>query len=196
MATGTTGARRSNARALSFAALAFFVASCAQPARETFDLASLPSARGGAAGGPALSVREPTAVAPTSTDRVVVRDQYGSVSVLPGVQWSERLPGLLQDRMVGALQRAGLSAARISVGATRALTTEVRRFEIDVARNVAVVEIAARIVDESSGSARAAQTFIAEVPAPEHTGSPAVHALAEAAAQALSRLAGWARGRV
>lgn len=195
MGHDSQGTRRLAARFLCCAAAALLLHGCARPARETFDLIGLPRAHA-AAGGPALSVREPSAVAPTSTDRVVVREPDASVSVLPGVQWSERLPDLLQNRMIGALQRAGVSAARISPGANRTLTTDVRRFEIDVARNVAVVEIAAQILDDATGKARAAQTFAAETPAPEHTGAPAVHALADAAAQALTRMAAWARSRL
>lgn len=189
--------RRGNMRPLLYAAFALIMGGCAQPVRDTFDLAAAPAAaRASARGGPGLGVRAPSAAAPTGTDRIVVRDADGSVSVLPGVQWSERLPRLLQERMVESLQRAGVAATRISAGSNRALATDIRRFEIDVARDVAVVEIAARIVDESTGAARAAETFIAEAPAPTHTGAPAVSALTEAAAQALARLANWARARL
>lgn len=195
MGVESDGARWGVTRALCVVGLASCLHGCAAPARQTFDL-SLPSAPASvAAGGAALAVREPIAVAPTNSDRVTVRGADGGVYVLPDVQWSEELPGLLRNRMIGALQGAGVSAARISAGANRALATDIRRFEIDVARDVAVVEIAARLVDEASGATRAAQIFAAEAPAPEHTGAPAVHALTEAAAQALSRLAAWARDR-
>jgi cholesterol transport system auxiliary component len=185
------------ARALRFALLGLSLQACGQTPRQTFDLAGpLAVTKVSLAGGPALSVRPPAAVEPTSGDRIVVREAGGNVAVLPGVQWSARLPGLLQDRLVEALQKKGLSAARISTGATVALATDIRRFEIDVARNCAVVEIAARLVSESTGVARAAQTFLVEVPAPEHTGAPAVQALAEAAAEAMGRIATWARAKV
>ncbi|PPD43446.1 MAG: ABC transporter protein [Methylocystis sp.] len=195
MSKGRSGARRRVSFAFLLTAAALSLSSCAQPSRETFDLASLPAPHAATAGGAPLSVREPAAVAPTSTDRVVVRAADGSVSILPGVQWSERLPRLIQNRMIGVLQRAGVSAGKVTAGANRALATDIRRFEIDVARNVAVVEIEARILDEASGTTRAAQRFAAEVPAPEHTGAPAVYALTQAAREALSRLAAWTRGR-
>lgn len=195
MMEGRIGARRKAMRAFLASAVVLPLADCAQPARETFDLASLPIAHAAFTAGAAMSVREPTAVAPTSSDRVVVRDADGSVSVLPGAQWSERLPSLIQNRMIGMLQRAGVSAGRIVVGANRALATDIRRFEIDVARNVAVVEIEARIVDEGTGATRAGQIFTSETPALVHTGAPAVYALTEAAKEALARLAHWARGR-
>lgn len=179
-----------------FAILAVSLASCAQPPRQNFDLINAAGApRVAQRGGPALAVRSPSAVAPTGTERIVVRDPDGSVSVLPGVQWSAPLPRLLQARMIESLQLAGVSAASIGVGG-KALATDIRRFEIDAARNLAVVEIAVRILDENTGAAHAAQSFSAEAPAPDHTGAPAVQALTEAAAQALARVAVWARGKL
>lgn len=179
----------------SLAGLAFLVAGCVTPTRETFDLSMPPTAMQVAMGGPVLSVREPTATPPTSSARVVVRNIDGSVALLPDAQWSQPLPRLLRERMIEALQRRGVAASRIGFGSNRALATDVRRFEIDAARNVAVVEIAAYIVDEGSGATRAGRSFVAETPTQENIGPDAVRALAQAAAQALAQMADWARGR-
>lgn len=190
--------RRAFARALRYLLCALALAGCAGRARETFDLsgpatnARLAPARGGVA----LSVSEPTAVAPTSTDRVVVRDADGSVAVLPGAQWSERLPRLFQDRLIEALLRAGVSAGRFNAAAATSLAVDILRFEIDISRDLAIVEIAARIVNERSGATRAAKVVHVEAPAPEHTGAPAVHALSSASADAAARLASWARAQL
>jgi len=188
---------RGGARRLALGALmAVALAGCAQGPRQAFDLVGAAGPmRIARAGGAALGVREPAATPPTSGDRVVVRAVDGSVAILPEVQWTARLPRLLQDRLVESLQRVGVSASAVSIGSLE-LATDVRRFEIDVARNVAVVDIAVRLVDVSTGQARAAQAFQAEVPAPEHTGAPAVMALTQAADEALSRIAAWARGRL
>lgn len=185
-----------HARALFGGALALGLMGCAQPAGQVFDLAGAsaftrPSRRADGA----LSVREPLAVAPTSSNRIVVRDADGGVFVLPDAGWSEPLPRLLRERMIEALQKANIGAARVG-GSGRALATDIRRFEIDVARNLAVVEIHIRVLDENTGAARAAETILAEAPAPEHTGAPAARALTAAAAQALARVAGWTRGRL
>jgi cholesterol transport system auxiliary component len=178
------------------AVMALALAGCATAPRQAFDLATVSGpARVGHAGGPALGVREPLATPPTGGDRIVVREVDGSVAILPEVQWTARLTRLLQDRLVESLQRAGVSASPVSVG-TRSLATDVRRFEIDIARNVAVVEIAARLVDVNTGAAQAAQSFTAEAPAPDHTGAAAALALTQAGGDALSRIAGWARGRL
>lgn len=179
----------------SIAGLAFLVAGCAHVPRETFDLAVASPPVSVATSGPVLEVREPTATPPTSSQRVVVRDSDGSVALLPDAQWSEPLPRLLRARMIEALQRRGVAASRIGFGSNRALATDIRRFEIDAARNVAVVEIAAYILDESSGATRAGRSFRGEAPTPENIGPGAVRALGQAAAQVLAQMADWARGR-
>lgn len=183
-------------RAYSFALAALLLSGCAQGPRQVFDLA----AAGGALPrserpGPALVVREPAAAPPTGSMRIVVRDADGSVFVLPETEWAAPLPRLLRERMVESLQRAGVAAA--AFGLTNvALATDIRRFEIDVARNVAVVELAARLIDANTGAARAARSFVAETPAPEHTGAPAAMALTQAAGKALAELSTWTRGRI
>lgn len=176
--------------------LTLSTAGCATAPRQAFDLAAAAGALPRAErGGPALVVREPTAAPPTSSARIVLRDVDGSVFILPESEWSAPLPRLLRDRMIEALQRAGVAAAAYGLAGT-ALSTEIRRFEIDVARNMAVVELSARLVDANTGASRVAQSFVAEAPAPEHTGAPAVMALTEAAGQALAKLASWTRGKV
>lgn len=188
--------RRTGFRALLCVVAALSAAGCAQGPRQAFDLAAaagtLPRAE---RGGPGLVVREITAAPPTGSARIVVREADGSVFILPEAEWTAPLPRLLRDRMVEALQRAGVAAAAYGLAGT-ALATDVRRFEIDVARNVAVVELSARLMDANTGAVRAVQSFVAEAPAPQHTGAPAVMALTEAAGQALARLATWARAKV
>jgi cholesterol transport system auxiliary component len=174
------------------------LAGCAANNRQTFDLSGQPThssrARALRQGG-ALIVRTPEAVAPTGGDRVVVRAADGAVAVLPDAQWSDSLPNLLRHRLVDALQNAGVAAG--DTGASPyALLTDVHRFEIDAGRNVAVVDVAVRIVDTTSGAAKAGETFVVETPAPDHYGAPAIVALSNAAAQASARIASWARSRL
>jgi cholesterol transport system auxiliary component len=193
----STATRRKAARTAAIALLALLVTACAQAPRETFDLTGEMSALRGVAlrVGHPIFVPEPGAVAPTSSDRIVVRAADDSVAVLPGVQWSERLPHLFQRRLIEALQQCGLSASS-GMGAQTRLQTDVRRFEIDIARDLAVIEVSVELVAESSGRARAARIFVEEAPAPEHTGSQAVRALSEAAAQVALRIGQWTRARL
>lgn len=174
------------------------LAGCAASNRPTFDLSGAQAhlARAHAIRqGSALIVRTPEAVAPTGGDRVVIRAADGAVAVLPDAQWSDSLPNLLRHRLVDALQNAGVAAGDTGACPT-ALLTDIHRFEIDAGRNVAVVDIAVRLVDTTSGAAKAGETFVVETPAPDHYGASAIAALSAAAAQASTRIAGWARSRL
>lgn len=188
--------RRRAARAIGLAGLALMLplAGCAQAPRETFDLSGeqIVSRSVSLKSGPSVTVAESAAIAPVASDRVVVRAQDDSLAVLPGVQWSERLPRLFQSRIVEAMQQAGLSASS-NFGAPIRLQTDLRRFEIDVARSLAVIEIAAQLIDDRTGRTRASRLFVEETPAPDHTGALAVRSLSEAAARAAARIAAWAR---
>ncbi len=174
------------------------LAGCAAFERQSFDLSGDPAraARSRAfRQGVALFVRTPEAVAPTAGDRVVVRAADGSVAVLPDVQWSDLLPNLLRHRLIDALQSVGVAAGD-SGASPLALLTDIRRFEIDAAQNLARAEIAVRLVETASGGVRAGEVFLIETPAPDHYGAPAVAALSTAAAQASGRIATWARARM
>ena len=192
----STSTQRKAARTTALVLLTLFVAACASAPRETFDLTADTGALRSIAlrGGPAVYVPEPAAVAPTSSDRIVVRAADDSVAVLPGVQWSDPLPRLFQRRLIEALQRCGLSASS-NIGAQTKLRTDVRRFEIDIARNLAVIEVSAELV-EAGGQARAARIFVEESPAPEHVGAQAARALSDAALLVALRIGQWTRARL
>lgn len=176
--------------------LAPLVAACATAPRETFDLAVDAGALRSVAlrSGPAVYVPAPAAVAPTSSDRIVVRAADDSVTVLPGVQWSDPLPRLFQRRLIEALQKCGLSASAEN-GAQTTLRTDVRRFEIDVSRNLAVIEVSVELMG-GGGRARAARIFVEEMPAPDHVGSQAARALSAAAAGVTLQIGQWTRARM
>ncbi|MGD9659150.1 MAG: ABC-type transport auxiliary lipoprotein family protein [Methylocystis sp.] len=188
----STSTQRKATRTTALALLALTVAACASAPRETFDLTADTGALRSVAlrAGPAVYVPEPAAVAPTSSDRIVVRAADDSVAVLPGVQWSDPLPRLFQRRLIEALRQCGLSASS-NIGAQITLQTDVRRFEIDVARDLAVIEVSVELLD--GGRARAARIFVEEWPAPDHVGSQAVRALSDAAARVALRIGQWAR---
>ncbi|MBM3561924.1 MAG: ABC transporter protein [Alphaproteobacteria bacterium] len=192
----STSTQREATRTTALALLTLFVAACASAPRETFDLTADTGALRSIAlrGGPPIYVPEPAAVAPTSSDRIVVRAAGDSVAVLPGVQWSDPLPRLFQRRLIEALQRCGLSASS-NIGAQTKLGTDVRRFEIDIARNLAVIEVSVELVD-GGGQARSARIFVEEGPAPEHVGSQAARSLSDAAARIALRIGQWTKARL
>lgn len=143
-----------------------------------------------------LVVAEPVALAGYDSDKVVVRPSPTEAAQMSDAQWQDRLPKLIQARLVQSFENAsrlravGRPADKIATDF--ALLTEVRAFEISVADGSAVIEIAAKIVRERTGRIMAARVFRVAVPAPANEGAPAVAALNEAFGKVEHEVVLWA----
>lgn len=167
----------------------------------TFDLTApsmVKPARGGRA---QLVVAEPVATQIINSDRIMVRPKDGQVSYLAGVQWADRLPALVQTRLIQTFENAhrigsvGRPGDKIVADAT--LVTEIRTFELDLSGGpTAVVEITAKLVSESTGRIVAAELFRAAVPSAGTGGPQASTALDEALQTVLRAIVPWASSRV
>jgi len=195
--------KASDMRALHPARLAFafggvlLLAGCGGgPAPATFDLSAARDF-GRIGGGGQLAVTEPVALQPINSERIIVR-QGASVSFVGGGQWSDKLPALVQARLIQTFEN-GSRIATVGRPSTLAnagamLASELRAFEIDATRQVAVVEITARIV-QASGPVTAARIFRAEVPVNGAIDAvSATRALDEAQQQVLVQIVRWASG--
>jgi cholesterol transport system auxiliary component len=163
----------------------------------TFDLTAPQPAHTETASRGQLVVSEPSALSILDSDRIVVRSAGDQVAHLANAQWSDRLPKLLQSRLVEALENAGRARAvgtpddRFS--ADYQLVTELRAFEISVISvPVAQVEISAKVVSDRGGKIVASRVFRASVPARSSAGPDAVAALDEAFHQVVTALVQWA----
>ncbi len=147
-----------------------------------------------------LVVAEPSATAPTDSDRIVVRTAADSVAYLKGAQWTQRLPQLVQARLIQTFENAHLmrSVGRPQDGLTAdyKLLLDIRRFEIDAQTGEAVVEVGVKLVGDRSGRIIAGQIFTSRVPGSAADGAVAANALDAALAPVLTQIVGWTRTRV
>jgi cholesterol transport system auxiliary component len=170
------------------------------PQRESFDLGG----PGGAARTLArplrgtLAVAEPLAVQPIDSDRIVVRTGPNEVANLAEAQWVDRLPRLVQARLIAAFDigRATGSVVRAGMIADRVLATEIRRFEIDVTSGEAIVEIAAKMLDARGAPIGHGRVFSGRAPAPHSTGAAATQALDEALTATVGQIVRWTAAQV
>jgi len=179
--------------------LGLSLAACGAGPVETFDLSALEVTRAAKPPRGQLLIAEPVASAPLDGDRLLVRPSPESVATLKGAQWRERLPRLVQTRLVQSFENgAFLKAVARSdsrLASDYSLATELRRFEVDVASGEAVVEIAAKLVHEGSGRIKAAEVFEARMPAQGDTAS-AVPALNAALREVMTQMVGWVSKRI
>jgi cholesterol transport system auxiliary component len=189
--TAQSQAKRLRIGAL-FGALALL--SACQAPRAVFDLADArPAPRERRA---ILAVNEPTAPALAAGERIVLRGAAGDLYLLAGAQWSDRATRLAQRRLIAAIDATGLSAALPGAPAAAALNLDLRRFEIDAARETAIVELVATLADDRTGKTLATTPFLAEAPAAGVDGRNATLALGAALDRAGAQIARWARARL
>ena len=175
------------------------LASCGSAPLATFDLSAPPVDVKARALSGVLVIPEPSTAAPADSDRIVVRTGSSAVAVVKGAQWAERLPRMLQMRLIQTFENARLlkSISRPGDGVMpdRALAWDVRRFEMDASDAMAHVEVSVRILD-MSGKVIAAQIFVAEAPGDAGDGTAAAQALDAASNQVLRQIVVWSAGRV
>lgn len=117
-----------------------------------------------------LVVAEPSAVRALETDRILVRPGPAQITYYKDAAWSDRLPRLMQARMVEAFQNAGLVSAvgsrRDRLDADIELASEVRAFQVEVDGNkaTAVARIHVKLIDGSNGRMLASRAFESQVP--------------------------------
>lgn len=168
---------------------------------DTYDLTAgtVVEASGPRRGRTQVLVAEPTALKVLDGENVVIRPAAGSVEFLKGAQWADRLPRIVQARMVEALQSTGRLGGVGKPGEGLAIdyqiVTEVRAFEIRLdgpAR--AEVRLFVKVLNDRNGVVRASRSFLASAPVGGAGNDAYVAALDRALAQVLSELVPWSLG--
>jgi cholesterol transport system auxiliary component len=179
--------------------LAALLSGCGSAPLATFDISAPSSGVKARSLRGVLVVNEPTAPAPIDGDRIVVRSAPSAVAVLAGAQWADRLPRLLQTRLIQTFENARLlkSVGRPGDGLTAdySLNWEVRRFEMDIPTGQAVVEVSVKVLTPA-GRIAAAQIFTAQIPGSAADGGAATVALDAASNSVLRQIVAWAGTRV
>lgn len=192
--SGTNGA----GRLAIAAALAAMLGGCASaPALVTYGLAAPVERVSAPMRLPGLIlVVEPTAIELYASERVVVRERDGALSYLPGVQYADQLPALVQTRLVETFENAsrigGVARPGDRVSPDFQLNSTIRTFWVDAETSQAVVEVAVRAVDERDGSVADAKVFSARAPVAAIEGRAAMLGLEAALAEVMLEIVRWA----
>lgn len=145
-----------------------------------------------------IEVAVPNALQNLDTEKIVVEPSPGVVTYLSDAQWSDRLPKLLQARIVEAFENGArirtVARAGERVNADVQLVTDIRQFGIE--GKDAVVELSVKLIGARGGRINAAKVFTARVPAPVTSGGAAASALNQALATVLVDLVRWTAGKI
>lgn len=167
----------------------------------TYDLTAPREGLSSGRGRGLLVVAEPQALQALDSNRIVIRTSDGGIAYLPDAQWSDRLPKLIQTRLIqtfenGArIQAVGRPGDRLVPVAQ--LNSEIRSFGIDEKTGEAVIELSVKIVNDRSGRILAGQVFTSRVPSGGSISGPVASAALDLATQALLRdVVRWVSARI
>jgi cholesterol transport system auxiliary component len=158
-----------------------------------YDLTA-PGEPAGTQGNAQVLVPEPTLVRALDTDRIAARPTPAEYAYLPGAVWSDRLPKLLQARLVQTLQNSGRARAVAVPGqgilVDFQVVLDVRAFEL--AQEGAVADFVVKVMDDTNGRIVGTRSFRHVVPVSSRGNAAIVQALDQAMDQAFVEIANWA----
>ncbi len=109
-------------------------------------------------------VTEPSAIKALDGENIVVRSSATSLQYLDGAQWADRLPRIVQARLIETFQRSGRIGGIGTPGEGLAVDyqviAEIRAFEVRVeGGDTAEVEISVKLLNDRNGIVRATRVF-------------------------------------
>lgn len=171
------------------------------PPPTTYDLsaqAAVSSARKSRA---RLAVREPRAIQLLDSERIVFRPDAAQVTYLADAQWPDRLPKMVEARLIASFAASGertVSRAGDALSVEFQLMTEVRDFSVSKTPDgtIAHVSIYAQLVSDTSGAAITGKLFQAHARAAGGEPPAAVAALDEALGAVMADIVRWTLGQM
>ena len=178
--------------------LSLLLASCGGGAakNDTFGLSSVPDVTGPTARGQQILVPEPSALKALDSDQIVIRPSLAEIQYLSRSQWNDRLPKIVQAKLVQAFENTGVVGGVGKPGEGLAIdfqvVTDIRAFEVRTdGPDTAVVELSVKIVNDRNGTVRAQKVFRGSAPV-GGAGNPAfVMALDAAFADVTADIVAW-----
>lgn len=164
---------------------------------ENYDLAGAVAPRQSSGRGRGqLTINEPKIVGSLDTDRIAVRAAGGAISYLADGIYADRLPRLVQTRLVQSFENAGRIGSVGRPGERLAsdyqLVLDIRAFYLVVEGEISVeVEISAKLMNDKTGRILAAEIFGGRVPASGITSALAIPVFEVALAGVLTNIVNW-----
>ncbi len=143
-----------------------------------------------------ILIADPSAVKALDSEQIVVRIGVSEMQYLAASQWSDRLPKLVQAKLVEAFENTGKVGGVGKPGQGLAIdfqvVTDIRAFEVQTdGADTAVVEISAKILNDRTGTVKVQRVFRATHPV-EGTGNTAfIRALNAAFGSVTADIIGW-----
>ena len=165
----------------------------------TFDLAAPAGVKSTRSVSAQVLIPEPVALKALDTERIVVRPSPNEISYYPGAQWSDRLPRLVQNRLVQTFEnsgrvRAGTPGQGLSIDYQ--VVSDLRAFNYDVAGKQAHVEISVKLMNDHDGKVVATQVFSGTGPVTSDDAGGVTTALDQVLEAQMQAIVAWTVKRI
>lgn len=187
-------------------ALATVLSGCAgglvsAPPPDTYGLSGAPSVAGPRARNRQILINEPSALKALDSEQIVIRPTPSAIQYLAKSQWSDRLPNIVQDKLVQAFENSGQVGGVGRPGDGLAIDykilTAIRAFEIKAdAGERAVVELSVKILNDRNGVVVAQKVFGATTPVTGSGNAAYVQSLDRAFEVVVQDIVGWTLSRI
>jgi cholesterol transport system auxiliary component len=186
------------ATALVLAASAMSLAGClgGSADKDTYSLSAMPEVTGPSAKNRQILIPEPTALKALDSEQVVIRISGVEIQYLSKARWSDRLPKMVQAKLVEAFENTGRLGGVGKPGEGLAIdfqiVTDIRAFQVETnGATHASIEISAKLLNDRNGTVRSQKVFTASVPVSGSDNRDYVAALDTAFAQVTSEIVAW-----
>ncbi len=172
------------------------------PPLDTFSLTAPEIERSGDRSKAQLLITEPTALKDLDSQNIVVRTGPAEVEYLGGAQWSDRLPAVVQARLVEAFERnggfGGIGRPGQGLAIDYQILVDIRDLAIigGAGGRTARAEITVKILDDRNGNLRGTRTFDAEAAVSGSENRGYARALDAAFGSVAAEIVGWVAGLV
>ncbi len=165
---------------------------------DTYELsAAIPSVSGRHKTRRQVLVTEPSALKSLDSENIVIKPSAGSIQYLSGAQWADRLPRVVQARLIETLQLSGRVGGVGKPGEGLAIDyqiiADIRSFEVRLhGGDRAEVELYVKVLNDRNGVVRAGRLFSAAASLTGSSNDAFVNALDRAFAIAAKDIVDWA----
>ena len=177
-------------------ALTMMLTGCMSSAPVSYDLTALRIADGARSSHAQLVIAEPLAIQALDSQQILVRSDGNRLSYLSGAQWADRLPQIVQARLVQSFENSHhlshVARPGDRIVPDYQLNSEIRAFEFDAAAGDVKVEIEGKLINDRSGRIAASQVFSAHVAQTSAAPEAVARSLDEALSTVMKQMLVWA----
>ena len=168
---------------------------------DTYGLTAAPAVSSGRARNRQILISVPTALKALDSEQIVIRTSPEAIEYLAKSQWSDRLPNIVQDKLVQAFENSGgvggVGRPGDGLAIDYTIISAIRAFEIRADRGeLAVVELSVKVLNDRNGVVAASKIFRSTSPVVGSGNAAYVQSLDRAFEAVVQDLVSWTLSRI